>query len=132
MRKQALLLHIRMCEEHPEFDLPENLTREVVDSLPLSIQGANSFANGVLAEPALYPRIERKFWDDQLQLLVCTTYLGSDLSGWPYVAHGGAIATVLAETMGETVWRLSQPAYPAGGAYPRGSFCSALTKLTLL
>lgn len=121
LRKQVLLLHIRMCEEHPEFDLPENLAREFTDAPPRQAWHGNLFVNGVLADPGILPQVERKFWDNDLQMLLCTTYVGMHASGWPGVAHGGIIATMLSEVMGETVWRLNrqhfQSQYPSDGMH---------------
>ncbi|KAI9693308.1 MAG: hypothetical protein M1822_005304 [Bathelium mastoideum] len=43
--------------------------------------------------------VQRLFWNDTKGELVTVLWLGQGLGGWPGVAHGGAIATVLEEAL---------------------------------
>ncbi|GAB7346640.1 hypothetical protein MBLNU459_g1774t2 [Dothideomycetes sp. NU459] len=42
---------------------------------------------------------ERVFWNEKEKELVAVVWFGGAMSGWPGVAHGGGIATVLCEKM---------------------------------
>ena len=43
--------------------------------------------------------VQRAFWNAQTREMVAVVWMGGGLSGWPGVAHGGAIATFLEEIM---------------------------------
>lgn len=43
--------------------------------------------------------VQRAFWDNEKGELVAIVWFGQGLSGWPGIAHGGAIATVLEEAL---------------------------------
>ena len=49
--------------------------------------------------------LQRVFWNQQDQKAVSIIWLGSDLCGWPGVVHGGAIATVMDESLGRAAIR---------------------------
>jgi hypothetical protein len=43
--------------------------------------------------------VQRAFWNAETREMVAVVWMGGGLSGWPGVAHGGAIATVFEEIM---------------------------------
>ncbi len=43
--------------------------------------------------------VQRAFWNAETREIVAVVWIGGGLSGWPGVAHGGAIATVFEEVM---------------------------------
>ncbi|KAF2851056.1 hypothetical protein T440DRAFT_468175 [Plenodomus tracheiphilus IPT5] len=43
--------------------------------------------------------VQRAFWNESAQEMVAVVWIGGGLSGWPGVAHGGAIATIFEEVM---------------------------------
>ena len=43
--------------------------------------------------------IQRVFWNEKERRVIAVVFFGGALSGWPGVAHGGAIAAILAENM---------------------------------
>ncbi|KAH7359899.1 hypothetical protein BKA66DRAFT_221429 [Pyrenochaeta sp. MPI-SDFR-AT-0127] len=47
--------------------------------------------------------VQRAFWNAETQEMVAVVWIGGGLSGWPGVAHGGAIATVFEEVMARMV-----------------------------
>ncbi|KAI8934936.1 hypothetical protein NX059_008604 [Plenodomus lindquistii] len=47
--------------------------------------------------------VHRAFWNANAQEMVAVVWIGGGLSGWPGVAHGGAIATVFEEVMARMV-----------------------------
>ncbi|KAF1851746.1 uncharacterized protein K460DRAFT_362494 [Cucurbitaria berberidis CBS 394.84] len=47
--------------------------------------------------------VQRAFWNAETKEMVAVVWLGAGLSGWPGVAHGGAIATVFEEVMSRMV-----------------------------
>ncbi|KAG9595265.1 hypothetical protein KCV01_g9988, partial [Aureobasidium melanogenum] len=59
--------------------------------------------NGSLLEDALAGArsmgVQRVFWNEKEHELVAVVWFGGAMSGWPGVAHGGGIATVLADKM---------------------------------
>ena len=46
--------------------------------------------------------VQRAFWNDEKGELMMIVWFGQGLSGWPGVAHGGAVATVLEEGLRQT------------------------------
>ena len=63
----------------------EQQRRRKGDELVSQMQGAKGLG------------VERVFWDRSERKLVAVIWFGGALSGWPGVAHGGAIATAMAE-----------------------------------
>ncbi|PGH14635.1 hypothetical protein AJ79_02970 [Helicocarpus griseus UAMH5409] len=53
--------------------------------------------------------LQRVFWNEKEHKVVNVVFFGPGLSGWPFVVHGGALATILDETLGR-VAILSFPA----------------------
>jgi hypothetical protein len=47
--------------------------------------------------------VQRAFWNAETKEMVAVVWIGGGLSGWPGVAHGGAIATVFEEIMARMV-----------------------------
>ncbi|KAG9185484.1 hypothetical protein G6011_08028 [Alternaria panax] len=47
--------------------------------------------------------IQRAFWNAETREMVAVVWMGGGLAGWPGVAHGGAIATVMEEVMARMV-----------------------------
>lgn len=47
--------------------------------------------------------VQRAFWNAQTKEMVAVVWMGGGMSGWPGVAHGGAIATVMEEIMARMV-----------------------------
>lgn len=47
--------------------------------------------------------VQRAFWNSETREMVAVVWIGGGLSGWPGVAHGGAIATVFEEAMARMV-----------------------------
>ncbi|KAH9874948.1 hypothetical protein J1614_004436 [Plenodomus biglobosus] len=47
--------------------------------------------------------VQRAFWNANAQEMVAVVWIGGGLSGWPGVAHGGAIATIFEEVMARMV-----------------------------
>ncbi|KAJ4297608.1 hypothetical protein N0V90_005501 [Kalmusia sp. IMI 367209] len=47
--------------------------------------------------------VQRAFWNAETRELVAVVWLGTALSGWPMLAHGGAIATVFEDCMSKMV-----------------------------
>jgi acyl-coenzyme A thioesterase PaaI-like protein len=47
--------------------------------------------------------VQRAFWNAETREMVAVVWIGGGLTGWPGVAHGGAIATVFEETMARMV-----------------------------
>ncbi|KAJ4369146.1 hypothetical protein N0V83_006230 [Neocucurbitaria cava] len=47
--------------------------------------------------------VQRAFWNAETREMVAVVWMGGGLSGWPGVAHGGAIATVFEEVMARMV-----------------------------
>ncbi|KAF9698399.1 hypothetical protein EKO04_003825 [Ascochyta lentis] len=43
--------------------------------------------------------VQRAFWNAETREMVAVVWIGGGLSGWPSVAHGGAIATIFEEAM---------------------------------
>ncbi|KAI4949235.1 hypothetical protein J4E91_005699 [Alternaria rosae] len=47
--------------------------------------------------------VQRAFWNAESREMVAVVWIGGGMSGWPGVAHGGAIATVFEEIMARMV-----------------------------
>jgi hypothetical protein len=47
--------------------------------------------------------VQRAFWNADTREMVAVVWIGGGLSGWPSVAHGGAIATIFEEAMARMV-----------------------------
>ena len=47
--------------------------------------------------------VQRAFWNAETREMVAVVWIGGGLAGWPGVAHGGAIATVMEEVMARMV-----------------------------
>lgn len=47
--------------------------------------------------------VQRAFWNAETGELVAVVWIGSSLSGWPGLAHGGAIATIFEDAMSRMV-----------------------------
>ncbi|RAQ98820.1 hypothetical protein DDE82_008881 [Stemphylium lycopersici] len=47
--------------------------------------------------------VQRAFWNAETREMVAVVWIGGGLSGWPGVAHGGAIATVFEEVFARMV-----------------------------
>jgi hypothetical protein len=47
--------------------------------------------------------VQRAFWNSETREMVAVVWIGGGLSGWPSVAHGGAIATIFEEAMARMV-----------------------------
>lgn len=47
--------------------------------------------------------VQRAFWNAETREMVAVVWIGGGMSGWPGVAHGGAIATVFEEIMARMV-----------------------------
>lgn len=47
--------------------------------------------------------VQRAFWNPETREMVAAVWIGGGLSGWPGVAHGGAIATIFEEAMARMV-----------------------------
>lgn len=47
--------------------------------------------------------VQRAFWNSETRELVAVVWIGSRLSGWPGVAHGGAIATIFQDAMSRMI-----------------------------
>ncbi|KAF2787214.1 hypothetical protein K505DRAFT_258206 [Melanomma pulvis-pyrius CBS 109.77] len=43
--------------------------------------------------------IQRAFWNSETRELVAVVWIGGALSGWPTLAHGGAVATIFEDAM---------------------------------
>lgn len=61
--------------------------------------------------------VQRAFWNSETRELVAVVWIGSRLSGWPGVAHGGAIATIFEDAMSRMI---------AGPNVPIGNFAAQL------
>jgi hypothetical protein len=47
--------------------------------------------------------VQRAFWNTETRELVAVVWVGWRLSGWPGVAHGGAIATIFQDAMARMI-----------------------------
>jgi hypothetical protein len=47
--------------------------------------------------------IQRAFWNAETKEMVAVVWIGGALSGWPSLAHGGAIATIFEDVMSRMV-----------------------------
>ncbi|KAF2116730.1 hypothetical protein BDV96DRAFT_490581 [Lophiotrema nucula] len=47
--------------------------------------------------------IQRAFWNSETRELVAVVWMGGSMSGWPGLAHGGAIATLFEDAMSRLV-----------------------------
>jgi len=47
--------------------------------------------------------VQRAFWSAETKEMVAVVWIGGGMSGWPGVAHGGAIATIFEEIMARMV-----------------------------
>jgi hypothetical protein len=47
--------------------------------------------------------VQRAFWNAETREMVAVVWIGGGMSGWPGVAHGGAIATIFEEIMARMV-----------------------------
>ncbi|KAL1792946.1 hypothetical protein ACET3X_009453 [Alternaria dauci] len=47
--------------------------------------------------------VQRAFWNAETREMVAVVWIGGGLAGWPGVAHGGAVATVMEEVMARMV-----------------------------
>lgn len=47
--------------------------------------------------------VQRAFWNAETREMVAVVWIGGGLSGWPSVAHGGAIATIFEEAMARMI-----------------------------
>ena len=47
--------------------------------------------------------IQRAFWNAETRELVAAVWIGTALSGWPTLAHGGAIATIFEDCMARMI-----------------------------
>ena len=47
--------------------------------------------------------IQRAFWNAETREMVAVVWIGGALSGWPSLAHGGAIATIFEDVMSRMV-----------------------------
>ncbi|KAF2281622.1 uncharacterized protein EI97DRAFT_438942 [Westerdykella ornata] len=47
--------------------------------------------------------VQRAFWNSETRELVAVVWIGPRLTGWPGIAHGGAIATIFEETMARMI-----------------------------
>ncbi|KAL1606653.1 hypothetical protein SLS60_004059 [Paraconiothyrium brasiliense] len=47
--------------------------------------------------------VQRAFWNPKTKELVAVVWIGTALSGWPTMAHGGAIATIFEDCMSRMV-----------------------------
>ncbi|KAI4957331.1 hypothetical protein J4E86_005805 [Alternaria arbusti] len=47
--------------------------------------------------------VQRAFWSAETREMVAVVWIGGGMSGWPGVAHGGAIATIFEEIMARMV-----------------------------
>ncbi|KAF2131148.1 hypothetical protein P153DRAFT_287807 [Dothidotthia symphoricarpi CBS 119687] len=47
--------------------------------------------------------VQRAFWNAETREMVAVVWIGGGMSGWPGVAHGGAIATIFEEVMARMV-----------------------------
>lgn len=59
--------------------------------------------------------IQRAFWNSETRELVAVVWIGPMLSGWPGVAHGGAIATMFQDSMSRMI---AGPHSPIGMSFP--------------
>jgi acyl-coenzyme A thioesterase PaaI-like protein len=50
--------------------------------------------------------VQRVFWDEEKQCATTVVWFGSGMAGWPGVVHGGALATVMDESLGRVAVRL--------------------------
>ena len=50
--------------------------------------------------------VQHVFWNEQESKAVSVVFFGAGLSGWPGVTHGGAIATVMDESLGRVALRV--------------------------
>lgn len=65
-------------------DINKGITRTLTEQAVAGIQGLG---------------VQRAFWNSQTRELVGVIWIGPRLSGWPGLAHGGAIATVFEDAM---------------------------------
>ncbi|KAJ5825251.1 hypothetical protein N7474_002389 [Penicillium riverlandense] len=49
--------------------------------------------------------LQKIFWNDKTKNLICVVYLGCGIEGWPRVVHGGALGTVIDESLGRAAIR---------------------------
>jgi hypothetical protein len=47
--------------------------------------------------------VQRAFWNSETRELVAVIWIGPRLSGWPGIAHGGALATIFEEIMSRMI-----------------------------
>jgi hypothetical protein len=47
--------------------------------------------------------VQRAFWNTETRELVAVVWIGQFLSGWPGIAHGGAIATLFEDAMSRMI-----------------------------
>lgn len=47
--------------------------------------------------------VQRAFWNADTKELVAVVWIGTALSGWPMLAHGGAIATIFGDCMSRMI-----------------------------
>jgi hypothetical protein len=47
--------------------------------------------------------VQRAFWNAETKELVAVVWIGRALSGWPGLAHGGAVATIFQDCMSRMI-----------------------------
>ena len=47
--------------------------------------------------------VQRAFWNVDTNELVAAVWIGTALSGWPTLAHGGAVATIFEDCMSRMI-----------------------------
>jgi hypothetical protein len=81
-----------------EIDVMDNTTEDIIHggkrTRPL-VQRAMAGIQGL--------GIQRAFWNSETGELVGVIWIGPRLSGWPGIAHGGAIATIFEEIMSRVI-----------------------------
>jgi len=76
-----------------EDDMNKNLQQNIIKS---DNNDESNMVNKTLAGSGCLG-VERVFWNGKDQELVAVVWIGKGLSGWPGVAHGGLLATILSE-----------------------------------
>ncbi|KAF2263469.1 hypothetical protein CC78DRAFT_581562 [Lojkania enalia] len=77
-----------------ELDIGRNITESAVDK----VKAAPTISQKALAGLRGFG-VQRAFWNSETRELIAVVWMGGAISGWPGIAHGGAIAILFEDSM---------------------------------
>jgi hypothetical protein len=81
-----------------ELDIKENMTETAIDREKTIRPFTRRVMGGIQGLG-----VQRAFWNPETRELVAVVWIGPRLSGWPTVAHGGAIVAIFKEAMSRMI-----------------------------